>query len=268
MSAAAAVSNFFGEDIGQVLGNNQALSVGDRSNDLSRGKRGGVGTSRVPKTLGIGKDLLKIGKHKRRGGGNNDDVHDNSAEDDDSDDEGEALITEKLASLEKRGEGGGSGGLGGESADIENKAKKRKKLGKKEREKMKLMEDKGNEEDGIGGEEGAGAVADWGAEDGEEGGGAKKSKKKRKKVRSRQKNIRKDKRVLDGTLPEHLINKAGKGSKARPMTAETKKRLGLEKKKEVRKEVVNELDGGAKKKARLKKEKAMGMMGGKFRNLK
>ena len=230
MSAAAAVSNFFGEDIGQVLGNNQALSVGDRSNDLSRGKRGGVGTSRVPKTLGIGKDLLKIGKHKRRGGGNNDDVHDNSAEDDDSDDEGEALITEKLASLEKRGEGGGSGGLGGE--------------------------------------EGAGAVADWGAEDGEEGGGAKKSKKKRKKVRSRQKNIRKDKRVLDGTLPEHLINKAGKGSKARPMTAETKKRLGLEKKKEVRKEVVNELDGVAKKKARLKKEKAMGMMGGKFRNLK
>jgi hypothetical protein len=54
-----------------------------------------------------------------------------------------------------------------------------------------------------------------------------KEKRKRKKVRSRQKNIYKDKRILDGTLPDHLVRKAGSGlkTKARPLTPETKARL-------------------------------------------
>ena len=140
--------------------------------------------------------------------------------------------------------------------------KKKKKLGKKEREKMKLEGGVGGGE--VDGEEDA-AVGDT-AEDAA-GSPNPNRKKKRKKVRSRQKNIRKDKRVLDGTLPEHLVQKAGKGSKARPMTAETKKRLGLDKKKEARREVVNDLDDEAKEKARLKKARAMQMVGG-FRNLK
>ncbi|GMI43509.1 hypothetical protein TrCOL_g485 [Triparma columacea] len=256
-SSINAVSAFFGESAEDILAPTVSSNVLGTAT-LNRGKRGGVGSVKKTEQMGIGKDLLKIGIRKR-GRGEDVEVEDGG----DSEDEDGGVWGEKLKAIETRGErpemvrvGGGEGGEVGEGK------KKKKKLGKKEREKMKLEGGVGGGE--VDGEEDA-AVGDT-AEDAA-GSPNPNRKKKRKKVRSRQKNIRKDKRVLDGTLPEHLVQKAGKGSKARPMTAETKKRLGLDKKKEARREVVNDLDDEAKEKARLKKARAMQMVGG-FRNLK
>ena len=106
--------------------------------------------------------------------------------------------------------------------------KKKKKLGKKERQAQKETEKEpvntlkkdttkevlcGQDESGAG----ASTTVDGDAE------GSKNKKRKRPKVRSRQKNIRKDNRV---TKPSHLIP-GSTDYKGRPLTAETRRKLNL-----------------------------------------
>ena len=114
--------------------------------------------------------------------------------------------------------------------DSSGKKKKKKKLGKRERQAQKdsndeTVDEKNNDtaptkQDVLCGVKGKDGTQH---PDGEGDDSKKNQKRKRRKVRSRQKNIRKDNRA---TKPTHLVPGSA-DYRGRPLTAETRKRLNI-----------------------------------------
>lgn len=105
--------------------------------------------------------------------------------------------------------------------DSAGQKKKKKKLGKRERQEQKATI--GNDGTGVPAEAKdvlAGVSRTGGIDDGD---GNKDKKRKRRKVRSRQKNIRKDNRE---TKPTHLVP-GNADYRGRPLTAETRRKLNM-----------------------------------------
>ena len=214
----SAVNDFFGENTQE-----KNSSVAPQQAQQLKTKRRGVGSTVAPKTQDqdlISKRVLKVGSKRNRD--NDDEEEDVTAkeeddDDDDDEDAGRTAITPKerpvnVNAPEK------------EQVKVANKEGGSKKLGKKERERVKKeaeeaaaagtdtknedMEDTGVEE-----------------EEGDDNNEKGSKKKKRRKIRSKQKNVYKDSRSLE-EKPKHLV--PGKRLyQGRPLTSETRTKLGL-----------------------------------------
>lgn len=240
-SGFSAVAKFFGNDASKETTTGAKRSTAS-NNASSRGKRrGGVGahtrssSKQLPSDL-LSKKVLTVGRKRNR---ENDDVDEGEAYEgtglddhgidggDDEVDGGRTSIVKKKTVTSKKADPGPTG----------NNKKTKKKLGKKERQRQKEMEDtaamdvfepapEGKDRSGSNDVKTKGAsgnetmVAD--PKNGESG---TNPKKKRKKVRSRQKNIRKDNRSSE-EKPAHLIP-GSRNYQGRPMTQETRDKLNL-----------------------------------------
>jgi hypothetical protein len=238
-SGFSAVAKFFGNDASEETPTGAKRSTASNNASIRGKRRGGVGasTESSSKQLSSGllsKKVLTVGRKRNR---ENDDVDEEAYEGtglddhgidggDDEVDGGRTSIVKKKTVASKKADPAPAGN---------NKIKK--KLGKKERQRQKEMEDTaamdvfepapegkdrsagddGKTKDASGNET---AVAH--PSNGESG---TKPKKKRKKVRSRQKNIRKDNRSSD-KKPAHLIP-GSRNYQGRPMTQETRDKLNL-----------------------------------------
>lgn len=208
--------------------------TGTSSTAGSRGKRrGGVGENLKSNDLAtkslssdlLAKQILNVGRKRGRDNSNEDEEHEGDGVDDhgvhdaDEVDGGRTSIVEKEKKIASKK-------MGGKDKDL----KPKKKLGKKERERQKhaakneVLEadahqehiaitetsDKEKEHDAI-----------------KHNGSTERtsSKKKRRKVRSKQKNIRKDHRSFD-EKPVHLIP-GNSNYRGRPMTEATREKLNL-----------------------------------------
>jgi hypothetical protein len=210
----SAVNDFFGESTQE-----KNSSVTSQQAQQPKTKRRGVGSTLAPKTQNqdlISKRVLKVGSKRNRD--NDDEEEDVTAKEDDDDEEdaGRTAITPKErpmnANTPKK-----------EQVKVANKEGGLKKLGKKERERVK----KEAEEAAAAGTETKNedmedtGVAEEVEDDNEKGG----NKKKRRKIRSKQKNVYKDSRSLQEN-PKHLV--PGKRLyQGRPLTSETRTKLGL-----------------------------------------
>ncbi len=197
----------------------------------SRGKRrGGVGASTQSKDQAskplssdlLAKKVLTVGRKRGRDDSNEDDYEggafdDHGVHDGDEADGGRTSIAPKKKAIFKT------------VTEEPLASKPTKKLGKKERQRQKLAAQAAatSEEN-----RGSSNSAPSEPSKGEEGDivnhndtTQQKTKKKRRKVRSRQKNIRKDNRSAD-EKPAHLIP-GSRNYQGRPMTEETRAKLNL-----------------------------------------
>ncbi|GMH99405.1 hypothetical protein TrST_g8958 [Triparma strigata] len=220
-NSASAVANFFGAKVTDIenMDDNEVSPLIDQKpiEPLEvRGKRQGVGALKKPKEdQGTAlKNRLKNIKKRKAANGDESDVTD--TDEGESSDEEEQISRVKVMQGQTLPKIQASGSSSTSASPADSSSSKKKKLGKKEREKLKNASSAN-----------ADAPAAKPSASPSSNEQPNPSKKKRKKVRSRQKNIRKDARVLNGTLPPHLIPAAGKGSKARPLTLSTKQKLGL-----------------------------------------
>jgi hypothetical protein len=211
----SAVNDFFGEST------QEKNSVAPQQAQQPKTKRRGVGSTLAPKTQNqdlISKRVLKVGSKRNRD--DDDDEEDVTAKEDDDDEEdaGRTAITPKERAVnvnapEKE-----------QVKVVANKEGGSKKLGKKERERVK----KEAEETAAAGTETKNEdMEDTGVAEEEEDDNNKKGgqKKKRRKIRSKQKNVYKDSRSLE-EKPKHLV--PGKRLyQGRPLTSETRTKLGL-----------------------------------------
>ncbi|KAL3945522.1 MAG: hypothetical protein SGBAC_000421 [Bacillariaceae sp.] len=194
------------------------------------GKRSGVGSaplvsSAQQSSKELSKRLLAVGTKRSRKNRDaadeeeeySNDNRDAEEEDDDGEeDAGRTGISSKEESVAKSKKS--------ESLD-EIPPSKKKKLGKKERQRLKEEADK-QKEKAIHKQETGESTKNTNPEDVGEVTNAKKSKPKRRKVRSRQKNIRKDTRAM-GEKPKELRVGAS-NYQGRPLTDETRAKLNLE----------------------------------------
>jgi hypothetical protein len=211
----SAVNDFFGENTQE-----KKSSVAPQQAQQPKTKRRGVGSTLAPKTQNqdlISKRVLKVGTKRNRD--NDDEEEDVTAKEDDDDEEdaGRTAITPKERPINVNAPGK-------EQDQVANKEGGSKKLGKKERERVK----KEAEEAAAAGTETKSedmedtGVAEEEQDDNNEKGG---KKKKRRKIRSKQKNVYKDSRSLE-EKPKHLV--PGKRLyQGRPLTSETRTKLGL-----------------------------------------
>mmetsp|Transcript_55016 Transcript_55016/g.159273 ORF Transcript_55016/g.159273 Transcript_55016/m.159273 type:complete len:278 (-) Transcript_55016:2-835(-) len=187
----------------------------------ARGKRRGVGASVPPAQTpkdDLTKKILNVGRKRRRGVDDDDEEIVAENPDDDEEEAGRTAIASEASTKKVI------------SADIAVTSslglKSKKKLGKKERQKQKDEEEKKTSAENGGEETETIPQDDKGEESkatGEVADGENQKKHKRRKVRSNQKNIRKDHREKK---PDHLI--AGKRNyQGRPLTAETRAKLNL-----------------------------------------
>ena len=201
--AFSAVTDFFGVDEKTA-----APSTAAASNAKLVGRKG-LGSKPVTKPkadLELEK-LLTVGKKRRNGDEDDDDSSsDSSADDEDQMGRLDMLEEQQKVSALKVA----ISKVATPAPTTDTNATGKKKLGKKERMQQQQQEDQSQAPS---------------TEASKEVTKPAHEKTKRKKTRSRQKNIYKDKRVLDGTLPAHLLNKPG--SKARPLTPSTRARLAL-----------------------------------------
>ena len=216
----SAVNDFFGDNTQE-----KNSSVAPQQGQQPKTKRRGVGSTLAPKTPNqdlISKRVLKVGTKRNRE--NDDEEEDVTAKDDDDDDEedaGRTAITPKERPVNVNAP---------EKEQVKVTANKEggsKKLGKKERERVK----KEAEEAAAAGTETKNedmedtGVAEAEEEDDTNKKGNSNNKKKRRKIRSRQKNVYKDSRSLE-EKPKHLV--PGKRLyQGRPLTSETRTKLGL-----------------------------------------
>lgn len=236
-SGFSAVDKFFGNGTDKAAGHEKL--TGTSSTAGSRGKRrGGVGESlksneQATKSLSsdiLAKKILNVGRKRGRDNSNDDDeyeyegdgVDDHGVHDADEVDGGRTSIVEKPKAIASKKTGG---------KDKDSKPKK--KLGKKERERQKLAA-KNEVLDADANQEHNSAIPETTASNKEkEHDGIKhagsterpSTKKKRRKVRSKQKNIYKDKRSVD-EKPVHLIP-GNSNFRGRPMTEATREKLNL-----------------------------------------
>eukprot|EP00533_Pseudo-nitzschia_delicatissima_P001419 CAMPEP_0116089654 /NCGR_PEP_ID=MMETSP0327-20121206/6537_1 /TAXON_ID=44447 /ORGANISM="Pseudo-nitzschia delicatissima, Strain B596" /LENGTH=312 /DNA_ID=CAMNT_0003580853 /DNA_START=108 /DNA_END=1046 /DNA_ORIENTATION=- len=193
----------------------------------NRGKRrGGVGASTKSsdtKTLSsdlLAKQVLTVGRKRSRDDHNEDEydgVDDHGVHDADEADGGRTSIAPKKTSSKTLG-------------DKPQTSKPSKKLGRKERERQKQAAIAGgdaNKEDPPPSSNTKTTETAEGADvvNHNNDPSHPKPKKKRRKVRSRQKNIRKDNRSAD-EKPAHLIP-GNRNYKGRPMTQATREKLNL-----------------------------------------
>jgi len=209
----SAVTTFFG---GETSQSSQLHDASEKKNAFSpRLNRIGLGAESIRKLSNIGqvendgtlKKILSVGRKRNRNEGDDSDVEECSVcsnDEDDSEDEGRttAIKNRKRVSISKD--------------NIKEETKKATKAGKKERLLAKKMKEK--------------LDADSTKQTTESPSSnvtlvVKKNKRKKPKIRSRQKNIRKDTRN-SGQKPDNLI--LGKGTfNGRPLTKETREYLKL-----------------------------------------
>ena len=216
-----AVEKFFGGDDGVRDSSSKSGVVVRNSNDVPKGNRRGVGskqsfTSKARDDLT--NKLLKIGRKRRRGEDDEETNEDEIMVDEEEDEAGRTAIatqTQSKISLE---------------LDTSIVEKPKKKLGKKERKRLQHQdiatdvtpsaaedEEKARKTHEI-------QVVDGDMnENDQEASGASQKKHKRRKVRSKQKNIRKDNREKK---PDHLVV-GRRNYQGRPLTAETREKLNI-----------------------------------------
>ena len=231
---------FFGGDSSSSNINKDEALGASKNEDLKqssrKGKRGGVGATISPASSGtteLSKRLLKVGtkrsRHHREDVEEEYNVNDNRDDDNDDDEEDvgrTGIYSQYDASKTTKSQQ--------DLLLVEGlPPSKKKKLGKKERQRLKEEADKKqNEATTSKTETGESSNPDV---EGDGDGGAvsnnnnnnnnKKTKPKRRKIRSRQKNIRKDTRSM-GEKPKHLRVGAS-NYQGRPLTDETRARLNL-----------------------------------------
>ena len=225
----SAVGDFLGED--DPIEQKEAAAVSTKNEKVvSHGsKRRGVGsaapTNRQRSELTT--RVLKVGqKRGRQDDGDDEDPPAVEDGDDDEEDLGRTAIASESKSAAK---------IESVVSDAHSSAQKpKKKLGKKERQRMKEEEESKKDKAEASSENPPSqpelldeADISQQLEDTEPGvisedTSASKNKKKRRKIRSKQKNVRKDNREKK---PSHL--RLGYNYQGRPLTEETRKRLGL-----------------------------------------
>lgn len=204
--AFSAVDSFFGAD---DTTKNEATKPTTQGKTNS-GRRLGVGAAKTPKPIAAidtTSKLLQVGRNKRKNGGDDDDEVDVLPVEDDEEDLGRTgIATEAETSKQEN--------MPQVVEDVQ--PKKKKKIGKKERQKLKEQ----NQEE-TGDKETKPLEAEPEIE--KEQPIVRNQKRKRRKVRSRQKNIYKDNRKLEDR-PDTLLP-GGYEYKGRPMTTATRSKL-------------------------------------------
>lgn len=214
-AAFSAVDSFFGESNGDVEVDRKALSA---KTALSTGKRKGVGSVAPTKqTLNqreITKKLLKVGKKRGRGDDDiEDELSDKGKESDDDEDteQGRTAIAKELPKKV--------------ISEIPASSSK-SKIGKKERKRLKEAQEANTIEVQSTNPE-TPLVSENDDKPKEEANLSNTEnnpkKQKRRKVRSKQKNVRKDNREVK---PQHLLV-GRKNYQGRPLTPETRAKLNL-----------------------------------------
>jgi hypothetical protein len=210
----SAVDNFFGDSPqdSEQTANIKTLQASAKSQ--GKKKRQGLGSTKTLPTNNneeLSKRLLKVGR-KRLGDGDDYEMEMEAEakplgdqSDDDEEETGRTGITpSKKPAVSKS------------NTDLIEEGEETKKLGKKERKRRKLEEEAAKTSND--------AKEETTAEthDDKDNSG---SKRKRRKIRSRQKNIRKDNRATE-EKPKHLL--PGKFNyQGRPLTEETRRKLNL-----------------------------------------
>lgn len=215
----SAIETFFGGDTNiKNVHDTTKSSAGHHP----KGKRRGVGsTAHSTNTQNdLSKKLLNVGRKRQRSGEEDDDNdndnerNDENHEDDEEEDAGRTSIASKFS------------GQATSKADIvTNENNPKKKLGKKERNKQN-QEQKEPQEISSKDEHKPNHDANDKLAEGEPSSSKAENaqkKHKRRKIRSKQKNIRKDNREKK---PEHLVV-GRKHYHGRPLTAETRAKLNL-----------------------------------------
>lgn len=216
----SAVDKFFGSGTEKAT---QEKKIVSSDTAVSRGKRrGGVGASNTSNDQGkkslssdlLAKQVLCVGRKRGRDDSNEDEyegdgVDDHGVHDADEADGGRTSIVEKKPTKHKS-------------------LKPTKKLGKKERERQKqaAKAEAGHESHQSSDIATTDTTKEVEGDDAKQKEGIQqKTKKKRRKVRSRQKNIRKDNRSAN-EKPVHLIP-GNQNYRGRPMTEATREKLNL-----------------------------------------
>lgn len=210
----SAVSAFFNAS-GKQKDTESSIITSAPTNVCGRQGVGSAATKQV--TISSSSDntiggVLKVGKRKRREA--EDELDDQSttslveSDEDNGEEEGRTAIAEKLAKT---------------TADLVTAVNQlTKKKGKKERQAKEQASKASLVEEDVAPTEGDATVVAAEDDDKDE---AEKVKRKRRKVRSRQKNIYKDKRMSQHK-PRHLVP-GRQEFKGRPLTAETRAKLNL-----------------------------------------
>jgi hypothetical protein len=211
----SAIDQFFSGGGGGVAAN-QGKTVGatthnDRTNLISKGNRRGVGSA-VPvstKPSDWTRKVLVAGRKRQRDDDDHEDVDDATVDGEDNDDD----------------EGGRTGIAAAANATKMNtnttiSSEPKKKLGKKERKRLQANEES-SQHDGSAKENPE--TTEIGDEETAPGEELSRKKQKRRKIRSKQKNIRKDHRE---EKPVHLLV-GRRNYNGRPLTAETRAKLNL-----------------------------------------
>lgn len=244
--AFSAVSAFFGEDqdaspdkkkdekpkhssVVKTGGRKQArLGLGATTEDSRPNQQ----QSQIGKASGakdIGRKILSVGKSKRGRTHDDDDDNDATGDHDDRNDDDEADEEEgRTSAVKSRAPKRTFDAAAAVMSEQPAKKKKKKKAGKKERAAAAAAADAETGAEGQDKETGnEGAEEDNGNEQDVDNDDAAntQSKRKRKKVRSRQKNIRKDNRPARDK-PSHLVLGTGNYG-GRALTPETRKAMNL-----------------------------------------
>ena len=219
----SALEQFFGPEGDGANHNNKALGPKHDRTHLTKGNRRGVGSA-VPVTAtqsDLTKKFLAVGRKRRRGDQDNDDDDDAvddamiDGEENDEDEAGRTAIGAPRYSSKA------------DTGTILTQQTK-KKLGKKERKKLLQQVVEGASSALSPGSENQKTTETsvlTGDEDVSPKEGESRKKQKRRKVRSKQKNIRKDNREQE-QKPNHLIVGC-QNYNGRPLTAETRAKLHL-----------------------------------------
>jgi hypothetical protein len=236
-----AVDKFFSGSGGDDHDDDDVVVKGNKSsmNSIQGKRRGGVGAikqSSSQSNTNLTNQVLKVGKKRNR------DNQQGDVDDDDDDGEGDNDSTEDDDDLNigrtAIAKGSSQKKIANESDSYQqstsSKKKNKRKPGKKERQLQQQQEHQEQEEQTIEstGPEGAPEkLFDHTAvtKDQQKSGTAEtntNTRRKRRKVRSKQKNIRKDNRSIS-EKPSYLIP-GNPGYKGRPITQATKEKLGLE----------------------------------------
>jgi len=236
-SGFSAVDKFFGNGTENATGHKKL--TGSFTADIRGKRRGGVGVNDKNNNSGtkqlssdlLAKQILSVGRKRSRDNSNEDSsgeyegdgADDHGVHDADERDVGRTSIVEMKTTNSKK------------TNRKDKKIKPKKKLGKKERERQKhaVNDIEVSEADANHGHHQTSGVATTETPtNGKTSDVAKHSesterttKRKRRKVRSRQKNIRKDNRSVD-EKPAHLIP-GNRNYQGRPMTQATRERLNL-----------------------------------------
>lgn len=218
----SAIGDFFGASKEDLPKSSTTVDGSKTQSSQPRGKRRGVG-SHAPSASesrgDLSKQILKVGRKRMRDDEDDDEgSHSGGPDPEASDDESVAGRT-GISSKEKQRH------QKEKPPALTTEAAQKKKLGKKERQRLKeLAEAKAQElessKDQVQENDQALPISSEKASASDDAAG---KTKKRRKIRSRQKNIRKDNREVK---PDHLIV-GQKHYQGRPLTSETRSKLNL-----------------------------------------